>query len=171
MACVNASKSEVHLYPYKAPRAFEKKRGNSIYFIQHLSDIHMGCSKIFEELYIFEKTKSINLHMSETISFLRDIFVSTVDTAASWWQRMRRQLVCSSPYMKMHPHRNLTFTAQGHIPPDNAPTDTIWKIILDQSKCSFDLQIMLPVQFLSMLQNINQRFSDWFCPYSHHQTV
>lgn len=110
---------------------------------------------------------NINLHISETISFLRDIFVSTVDIAASWWQWMRRQLVCSSPYMKMHPHRNLTSGAQGHIPPDNTPTDTVWKIILDQSKCSFDLQIM----FLSMLQNISQRFSDWFCPDSQHQPV
>lgn len=25
MVCVNASKSEVHLYPYKAPRAFENE--------------------------------------------------------------------------------------------------------------------------------------------------
>lgn len=79
--------------------------------------------------------------------------------------------MCSSPYMKMHPYRNLTSSAQGHIPPDNVPADTVWEIILGQSKCSFDLQIMLPAQFLSMLQKISQRFSDWFCPDSQHQPV
>lgn len=79
--------------------------------------------------------------------------------------------MCSRAYMKMHPHRNLTSSAQRHIPPDNAPTDTVWEIILGQSKCSFDLQIMLPPQFPSMLQKISQRFSDGFCPDSQHQPV